>query len=87
MICHRTSDFRVYDAHIGAGRKNARVKPPESLMLSTHPNSQYDGLYGSATLLNLRPIDGAGVVYETQDERCECGWPMTGAKCTRCGAE
>lgn len=43
MRCIRTSDYRTYDAHNGNGMRNAKLKPPESLVLSTAKSSQYHG--------------------------------------------
>lgn len=87
MNCHRTSEYREYDTHTGAGqRHNGRLKPPESLMLSTHPNAMYTP-WSELNRLYV-PIEGAGRIFKGNEPRCaECGSRVDGNRCRHCGAE
>lgn len=84
MICHRTSEYREYAVYVPNGNQSAKIKPPQSLMLSTSRHSQYGGLY-SDQFLNDRPIDGAGVIDHDVRGCAECGWILEGPTCRHCG--
>lgn len=82
MICHRTHEYRTREHVVldnGNGREGLHLKMDESKASQYVPWSALN--YGS-------PIDGAGVMFSDELERCsDCGWEIDAQVCRHCGRQ